>query len=469
MAAFKYKRFYVEGQGIVGSVSPDTKWLQGANADLQDLTYDNSGYRLQAGFMLIPTKLELAGRWAQVDRKAEAKFYDSPDVKEEIEIVEYRAGINWYFSKHDWKWQFDIGKVEHHEKPQRHEAGGPRPRGEPQQGDPGQHPERHGGPDPDPVPVLMPASHVRTSQVKEKVKRMKKTEFGRLAVARALGLGLVLALAAGAAPALRAESITVKGSDTIVIMAQRWAEEYMKKNPGVKIQVTGGGSGTGIAALINGTTDFANSSRKVKSEEKASIEAAKRKVYEFPVALDALSVVVNRENPVTTLSLVQIGKIYSGYINNWKQVGGPDQKIIRYSRESNSGTYSFVKDEVLKGRDYAADCQTMNGTSDVAEAVARDKWGIGYGGVAYFAKVPALRIVSIKKTDDAPAVSPLGADGRPDFKVIYSHDYGLYRYLYMYATEEPKGAKKAYLDWILGPEGQKIVEDVEYVPLPHAK
>jgi phosphate-selective porin len=111
VAAFKYRRFYVEGQGIVGSVSPDTKWLQGKNPDLQDLTYDNSGYRLQAGFMLIPTKLELAGRWAQVDRKAEAKFYDSPDVKEEIENVEYRAGINWYFSKHDWKWQFDIGKV----------------------------------------------------------------------------------------------------------------------------------------------------------------------------------------------------------------------------------------------------------------------------------------------------------------------------------------------------------------------
>ena len=253
---------------------------------------------------------------------------------------------------------------------------------------------------------------------------MKIRRSIRLILTAVLCLGGVFATPA------RAESITVKGSDTMVILAQRWAEEYMKKNPGVKIQVTGGGSGTGIAALINRTTDFANSSRKIKSEETAAVQAAKGRVFEAPVALDALSVVVNRENPVAALSLVQVGKIYSGYINNWKQVGGPDQKIIRYSRESNSGTYSFVKDEVMKGRDYAADCQTMNGTSDVAEAVSRDKWGIGYGGVAYFAKVPALKIVSIKKTEDAPAVSPIGADGRPDLKVIYSHDYGLYRFLY---------------------------------------
>jgi phosphate transport system substrate-binding protein len=278
-----------------------------------------------------------------------------------------------------------------------------------------------------------------------------------------------LALAGFATSSTLAGSITVKGSDTMVVLAQRWAEEYMKKNPSVKIQVTGGGSGTGIAALINGTTDFANSSRKIKSDEKASVEASKKKVVEIPVALDALSVVVNKKNPVSALSLTQVGKIYSGYVNNWKQVGGPDHAIIRYSRESNSGTYSFVKDEVLKGRDYAADCQTMSGTSEVAEAVSRDPFGIGYGGVAYFAKIPDLRIVAIKKTDGGPAVNPIGADGRPDYKVVYSHDYGLYRFLYMYTAGELQGDKKAYSDWILGPEGQKIVDDVEYVPLPKGK
>ena len=279
----------------------------------------------------------------------------------------------------------------------------------------------------------------------------------------------VAAIAAFVTSAALAGSITVKGSDTMVVLAQRWAEEYMKKNDSVKIQVTGGGSGTGIAALINGTTDFANSSRKIKSEERASVESSRKKVVEIPVALDALSVVVNKKNPVTALSLTQIGKIYSGYINNWKQVGGPDHAIIRYSRESSSGTYSFVKDEVLKGRDYAADCQTMSGTSEVAEAVSRDEFGIGYGGVAYFAKVPDLRIVAIKKIDDGPAVNPIGADGRPDNKVVYSHEYGLYRYLYMYTAGEPLGEKKAYVDWILGPDGQKIVEAVEYVPLPRGK
>lgn len=290
-----------------------------------------------------------------------------------------------------------------------------------------------------------------------------KTRMGALAL---WGFSGVLALQLiGARPAL-AGSITVKGSDTLVVLAQRWAEDYMKKNPSVKIQVTGGGSGTGIAALVNGTTDFANSSRKIKSDEKAAIESSKRKLVEIPVALDALSIVVNKENPVTTLSLTQIGKIYTGYIKNWKQVGGPDHVIIRYSRESNSGTYSFVKDEVMKGRDYAPDCQTMSGTSEVAEAVSRDKWGIGYGGVAYFAKIPQLRIVSIKKTDDGQAVSPLGPDGRPDFKVVYSHAYGLYRFLYMYSAGDPTGEKKSYVDWILGPEGQKLVEEVEYVPLP---
>src|SRR5881296_3669658 len=223
----------------------------------------------------------------------------------------------------------------------------------------------------------------------------------RILAAAAIGL---------AASASRAGNITVKGSDTLLVLSQRWAEAYMKTHPGVTIQVTGGGSGTGIAALINGTTDFANASRRIKSEEKLAAESAKRPPVETRVCMDALSVVVHKDNPVKELSLTQIGKIYSGYINNWKQVGGPDHAIIRYSRESNSGTYSFVKDEVLKGHDYAADCQTMSGTSEVAEAVSRDKWGIGYGGVAYFAKVPALKIIFIKKMEDSAPVSPIGKD-----------------------------------------------------------
>jgi len=189
-------------------------------------------------------------------------------------------------------------------------------------------------------------------------------------------------LAAGMAgpttPLAAGDTITVKGSDTMVILSQRWAEEYMKERNDVTIQVTGGGSGTGIAALINGTTTLANSSRPIKPEEKDAAKKNGIDVVEVKTAMDALAVVVNAANPVDHLTMNQIGKIYTGYINNWKQVGGPDKKILRYTRESNSGTYVFFKEHVLNNRDYAADAQTMPGTSAVAEAVSKDPSGIGF-------------------------------------------------------------------------------------------
>jgi phosphate transport system substrate-binding protein len=266
--------------------------------------------------------------------------------------------------------------------------------------------------------------------------------------------------------AAHAGTITVKGSDTLLVLSQRWAEEYMKRNPSTTIQVTGGGSGTGIAALINGTTDIATASRRIKSEEKIAADSAKRAAREIPVSLDALCIVVHPQNPVQSLSLSQIGKIYAGYVNNWKDVGGPNHAIVRYSRESSSGTYAFVKDEVLKGRDYAPDVQTMPGTSAVAEAVSRDPWAIGYGGVAYFAQVPGVKILSVKKDDTSPAVSPLGPDGRPNNAVVYDGSYPLTRQLFFYTPGDAQGEKKAFIDFVLGTDGQKIVEAVEYIPLP---
>jgi phosphate transport system substrate-binding protein len=137
---------------------------------------------------------------------------------------------------------------------------------------------------------------------------------------------------------------------------------------------------------------------------------------------------------------------------------------VRYCRESNSGTYVFVKEHVLQNGDYAADCQTMPGTSAVAEAVTRDKQGIGYGGVAYFATNPSLRILGIKKTEASPAVQPL-RDGKPDYEVVWSGEYPIARWLYMYTTGKPSPAEKAYLEWIVAPEGQQVVAAVEYVPL----
>jgi phosphate transport system substrate-binding protein len=267
-----------------------------------------------------------------------------------------------------------------------------------------------------------------------------------------------------AAPAALAANIPVKGSDTMIILAQRWAETYMKKHPEVTIQVTGGGSGTGIAALINKTTNLANSSRPIKADEIAKAGANGVDPGEYKVAMDALAVVVHKDNAVKELSLQQLNGIYRGDINDWSEVGGKPAKIIRYCRESNSGTYVFVKEHVLQNGDYAADCQTMPGTSAVAEAVSRDPNGIGYGGVAYFATIPALKVLPVKKTESAAAVSPL-KNGKPDNEAVWAGEYPIARWLYVYTTGKSSPEEKAYLDWIMGPEGQRVVADIEYVPL----
>jgi len=278
-----------------------------------------------------------------------------------------------------------------------------------------------------------------------------------------------MALAVLVPLAFAAKNITVKGSDTIVVMGQKWAEVYMQKHPEAAIQVTGGGSGVGISALINGTTDIANASRKIKASEMDKAKAAGYYPEEFRVAMDSLAIVVNAANPIKELSLKQIMGIYTGRINNWNEVGGADRDILRYCRESSSGTYTFLKEEVLKNQDYAADCQTMPGTSAIANAVSKDPAGIGYGGAAYYIKQPGVKILSVKKDDKSQAVNPVKADGTLDYEATWSGTYPIGRYLYMYTGFKPKGEIKAYLDWILSPEGQKIVEEIGYVPLKAKK
>src|SRR5512133_830147 len=205
----------------------------------------------------------------------------------------------------------------------------------------------------------------------------------------------LIALATLALPALAAAgTVTVKGSDTMVILAQRWAEEYMKKNPSKKVQVTGGGSGTGIAALINGTTAIADASRAMKDDEKAKV---KEKTNVLPtetvVARDGVAIYVNEANPIQQLTPDQLRKIYVGDVTNWKDVGGSDAPIVLYSRENSSGTYVFVKEHVLKNDDYAASAQTLPGTAAVVNAIAREKNGIGYGGAAYAKGIREVKIV----------------------------------------------------------------------------
>ncbi|MCW8960892.1 MAG: PstS family phosphate ABC transporter substrate-binding protein [Ignavibacteriaceae bacterium] len=265
--------------------------------------------------------------------------------------------------------------------------------------------------------------------------------------------------------------ISIKGSDTMVNLAQKWAEVYMQKNPNVSIQVTGGGSGTGIAALLNGTTDLADASREMKQDE---FETAKQKgitpvVYD--VALDGIALIVHPENKIDNLTIKQLSEIFSGKITNWKQLGGSDMAITLYGRENSSGTYEFFKEHVLgkdesgKQIDYSPSTQVLQGTAALGEAVARDVKGIGYGGVGYFAERKDVKILHIKKDADSPAISP-SDNGKVNYEAIWNGNYSISRYLYCYTNGNATGELKNYIDFILSPEGQKIVESMEYIPLP---
>jgi phosphate transport system substrate-binding protein len=266
---------------------------------------------------------------------------------------------------------------------------------------------------------------------------------------------VVVLVAAGTLPAQR-RNITVKGSDTLVILGQRWAEVYMQKNPGVTIQVTGGGSGTGIAALINGTTDIAEASRSMKAKELQTLKKNRgMDALELPVAVDGLAVYLNEKNPVGELSLDQLRGIYTGAIKNWKQVGGGDERIILYGRENNSGTYVYFKEHVLKKADYFPTVQTLPGTAAVINAVAKDPRGIGYGGIAYAGGVKAIKV---KKAAGTPGV-------KPTMENVLSARYPISRYLYWYFAGQPKGDVRAFAQWAVSADGQAVVKNVGYYPL----
>jgi phosphate transport system substrate-binding protein len=251
-----------------------------------------------------------------------------------------------------------------------------------------------------------------------------------------------------------AGNVTIKGSDTMVILTQRWAEDFMKKNPAAKVQVTGGGSGTGIAALINGTTEIATSSRPMKEAEMEKL----RSKYNTPgtqiaVARDGVTFYVNESNPLTSLTVDQLKKIYLGELTNWKEVGGPDKKIVVFSRENSSGTYVFVKDNLLGGEDFAASAQTLPGTAAVVNAVAKEKFGIGYGGAAYAKGIKELKI-KVGTEEIGPALEN-----------VKSGKYPLSRDLFFYLRGKPSGDAKAFIDFCLSPEGQAVVSKVGYFPV----
>jgi phosphate transport system substrate-binding protein len=266
----------------------------------------------------------------------------------------------------------------------------------------------------------------------------------------------VAVAALGLIAAVGKKVITIKGSDTMVILAQRWAEDYMAKHPDVSVQVTGGGSGVGLSALINGTTDIATSSRPMKNSEMEKLKQRFNTLgYETKAAKDGITLYVNEANTVSELSISQIKAIYLNEITNWKDLGGVDAKIILYGRENSSGTYVYFRDNVLDGKDYSQAMQSLPGTAAVVNAVAKDKLAIGYGGAAY---AKGIRILKVKKDANAPAYEPTP-------ETIKNNQYPITRYLFMYSRAKPVGDIKNFIDWTLSDEGQAIVTKVGYFPV----
>lgn len=253
-----------------------------------------------------------------------------------------------------------------------------------------------------------------------------------------------------------------KGSDTIVNLALAWAEKYQGDHPDVRISVTGGGSGTGIASLVNGTVDIANASRQIKSEEVDQAKSNGVEPTEFIIARDAIAVIVNPENPVNELTLQQISDIYSGKIKNWSEVGGDDRPIVRLSRETNSGTHVYFLETVLRLGDsesktlFSTDTLLLPSSEGIIAEVRQNPNAIGYDGLGYVPK--DLKMIAIAEQDG-------GAYVLPSIPTVNDKTYPIARDLYMYTDGQPAGIVKDYLDWILGTEAQQIVADLGFVPV----
>lgn len=275
---------------------------------------------------------------------------------------------------------------------------------------------------------------------------------------------LVTAAACGRSQAHRS-MLQNKGSDTMVNLAQAWAEAYRNVRPEVAVAVTGGGSGTGIAALIHGTVDIANASREITKEEE---EAARRNTGKQPVehlvAYDGLAIYVHPSNPLTRISKSQLACVYGedGTCSSWTDLGVevpgcPNQQIVRVSRQNNSGTYHYFREWTLgEGKDLKLGSLDMQGSKDVVDLVERTPCAIGYSGVGY--RTPGVKTLCVAATDDGPCFEPTPES-------IFSHEYPISRGLYMYTLGEPEGEVARYLDWIRSDPGQAIVEKSGYVPL----
>lgn len=256
-------------------------------------------------------------------------------------------------------------------------------------------------------------------------------------------------------------NLVIKGSDTILPLAQAWAEEFMKQHPDVNISVTGGGSGVGIAALLEGTCDIADASRPMKPAELKEAEAKGIKVKETVIAYDGISIIVNPKNPIDHITIEQLKGIYTGKYKSWKELGGIDAKIVAVGRDTASGTYEMFKEKVLGGEDFSPSVISTPSNNAIATTVSQDIGAIGYVGFAYaeeFAKTGKVKVIPVAKDAHSKPVMP-------SIDAIKQGAYPLFRELYNYTRGEPQGLVKAYLDFALSPEGQQIVSRVGYIPV----
>jgi len=254
-----------------------------------------------------------------------------------------------------------------------------------------------------------------------------------------------------------AGNIVQKGSDTVLPLAQLYAENFMDNNTGVVIQVAGGGSSVGFTSLIGGNTDIADASRQMKQSELQSARDNGVDAVEWKIALDGITIIVHPDNTVGDITIEQLRDIYIGNITNWEQVGGPDLPVILFGRQSTSGTYEFIKKHVLENQNFAASTMEQTGTAQIAEQVARTPGGIGYGGVGYFATRADVKELTIEGI-------------RPNVENIISGEYPLWRYLYIYTDGVPAPADNPalhhYLSFIFSFDGQALNGRVEFLPLP---
>ena len=257
-------------------------------------------------------------------------------------------------------------------------------------------------------------------------------------------------------------TIQNKGSDTLVNLALAWAERYQQIRPEVRLAVTGGGSGTGIAAILNGTVDIANASRQISVEELRAAEEQDIEPVEFIVSKDAIAVVVHLQNPVDQLTIQQISDIYSGAIKNWSEVGGEDRPIVRLSRETNSGTHVYFLEEVLRKGDpddrtlFSQDTLLLPSSEGITAEVKDNPNAIGYEGLGYI--TPDMKVLAIAKSASEPYVMPT-------LETVNDESYPIARDLYMYTPGEPTGVVAEYMEWILSAEAQQIVIDLGFVPV----